>query len=337
MSEATFREARLAPQPVDLVIEGGGAKAVAVAGAIDELRAAGYTFERIIGCSSGSLAGALLAALKHSGEGLDKFADLVTTFDFNKILDAGPIASKFGPLSKLAIPYRLMRYGGMHPGRYMNSWVAGVMKDLGTEKFGDFRRDGSPYADEDITHRYGFVTIATDLSQRRMAVFPWDAEDYGLDPDEISVADAVHASAALPGVFQPVEITGERGTVTFADGGLVSNFPIKLLANNEEKEADWPTIGINLTPRTPGKEQLESVRKPMAQLRALGQVVLEGRETRRLDNEEIGQNVIVIDTAPYTSISFNLDSDDNEELIERGHEAVREWLKGDDATGTVPE
>ena len=75
----------------------------------------------------------------------------------------------------------------------------------------------------------------------------------------------------------------------------------------------------------------------MAQLRALGQVVLEGRETRRLDNEEIGQNVIVIDTAPYTSISFNLDSDDNEELIERGHEAVREWLKGDDATGTVPE
>ena len=68
MSEATFREARLAPQPVDLVIEGGGAKAVAVAGAVDELRAAGYTFERIIGCSSGSLAGALLAALKHSGE-----------------------------------------------------------------------------------------------------------------------------------------------------------------------------------------------------------------------------------------------------------------------------
>ena len=49
MSEATFREARLAPQPVDLVIEGGGAKAVAVAGAVDELRAAGYTFERIIG------------------------------------------------------------------------------------------------------------------------------------------------------------------------------------------------------------------------------------------------------------------------------------------------
>ena len=337
MSEATFREARLAPQPVDLVIEGGGAKAVAVAGAVDELRAAGYTFERIIGCSSGSLAGALLAALKHSGESLDRFSELVTSFDFSKILDAGPIASKFGPLSKLAIPYRLLRYGGMHPGRYMNSWIAGVMKDLGTETFGDLRRDDAPYADEDITHRYGFVTLTTDLSQRRMAVFPWDAEDYGLDPDEISVADAVHASAALPGVFQPVEITGKRGTVTFADGGLVSNFPIKLLANNEEREADWPTIGINMTPRTQGKQQLKSVRRPIPQLRALGQVVLEGRETRRIDDPEIGRNVIVIDASPYTPVSFNLDSDDNEELMDRGREAVRDWLEGDDATGTVPE
>jgi predicted acylesterase/phospholipase RssA len=46
----------------DLVLEGGGVKGIALAGAYSVLKEAGYGFRRVAGSSAGSLVGALIAA-----------------------------------------------------------------------------------------------------------------------------------------------------------------------------------------------------------------------------------------------------------------------------------
>ena len=48
----------------DLVLEGGGVKGVALAGAVVRLARAGYAFPRVAGSSAGAVAGCLVAALQ---------------------------------------------------------------------------------------------------------------------------------------------------------------------------------------------------------------------------------------------------------------------------------
>ena len=51
---------------------------------------------------------------------------------------------------------------------------------------------------------------------------------------EGSVLDAVLASAAIPVLFDPVEIDGDL----YVDGGVLDNFPLKPLAKAMQ-EGDW--------------------------------------------------------------------------------------------------
>lgn len=59
--------------------------------------------------------------------------------------------------------------------------------------------------------RTSLCIVATNLSKRSKQVF-----------SEGSIIDAVHASSAVPGLFQAVEIEGEY----FVDGGLVTKAPV---------------------------------------------------------------------------------------------------------------
>ena len=53
-----------------------------------------------------------------------------------------------------------------------------------------------PGGDGALHHQWGLVVTASDISRRRLVKLPWDYADYGLDPDEQLVADAVHAGAS---------------------------------------------------------------------------------------------------------------------------------------------
>ena len=48
---------RLAPQPVNLVLEGGGVKGIGLVGAISVLEEHGFTFVRVAGTSAGAIVG----------------------------------------------------------------------------------------------------------------------------------------------------------------------------------------------------------------------------------------------------------------------------------------
>jgi NTE family protein len=77
------------------------------------------------------------------------------------------------------------------------------------DKLEDFVKSKIPVANiEDL--KLPFAAIATDLNRGTRVVV-----DHG------SVAKAVHASSAIPGVFNPVEYQGKF----LVDGGVVENLP----------------------------------------------------------------------------------------------------------------
>src|SRR5699024_7391148 len=114
----------------DLVLEGGGVKGVALVGAVEELVASGYRFERVAGTSAGALTGAVIAALTSAGEPLDKLTEIAQTLDFAKLSERGPIGKFLGPLGRIVDIVNLIRTGGFHSGDYMRDWLSGVLRDL---------------------------------------------------------------------------------------------------------------------------------------------------------------------------------------------------------------
>ncbi|MDE1148371.1 MAG: patatin-like phospholipase family protein [Azospirillaceae bacterium] len=92
--------------------------------------------------------------------------------------------------------------------------------------------------------------IVTDVTNRRMIVFG-DMRQHG----DVEVAEAVAASIAIPGVFKPARIPSYRHgpDALYADGGLVSNLPIWVFAEeklNYERSAlpcgKVPTLAFSL-------------------------------------------------------------------------------------------
>ncbi len=75
-----------------------------------------------------------------------------------------------------------------------------------------------------------FLVVATDLDTMQAHVF-----------DRGSVAQAVHASAAIPGVCAPVVVGGRR----YTDGGAADPLPISILRERFELDA---VIAINVLP-----------------------------------------------------------------------------------------
>src|SRR5260370_19731364 len=99
-------------QPVDLVLEGGGVKNIALLGAVLALSEAGYTFPRVAGTSGGAIIAAAVAAYQRAGLDLGGLVDALMAVDnkrFTAYRRRGVIA---GPLSGAVC---LGRHGGPHP------------------------------------------------------------------------------------------------------------------------------------------------------------------------------------------------------------------------------
>src|SRR5437016_11391223 len=96
---------------VDLVLEGGGVKNIALLGAVLALSEAGYTFPRVAGTSGGAIIAAAVAAYQRAGLDLGGLVDALMAVDnkrFTAYRRRGLIA---GPLSGAV---DLVRHGGLH-------------------------------------------------------------------------------------------------------------------------------------------------------------------------------------------------------------------------------
>lgn len=101
--------------------------------------------------------------------------------------------------------------------------------------------------------------IGTNVSTRELWIF-----DKDVTPD-VAVADAVAASIAIPGVFQPVSIGVKGVSHRFVDGGVVSNLPIWVFNNEklafERANTDLgpaPIVGFTLKDKPKASPQIGS-------------------------------------------------------------------------------
>ena len=305
-------------------------RAIALVGALDELAARGHRFSRVAGTSAGAIVGSVLAAMTQSGEPLSRLDEITRSLDYAALRDRRGSLRWLDhtpkPFEYLAGALAVGLHSGAYSGDRLRDWLEGVLGDLGVRTFGDLRVE-DPGHDPGLGDHYRLVVSVSDVSRRLFVRLPWDYGDYGLDPDEQLVAAAVHASAATPYLFEPVELAGPHGVSTLVDGGLVANFPIGIFDRVDGRSSRWPTIGIRLQADVRSDDApVQPVSDPVHLGVALIETAVEGAQTTRAMAPHNLARTIGIDTTGVGSFDFDITPEQRDDLIARGRTAARNFL-----------
>jgi predicted acylesterase/phospholipase RssA len=283
----------------DLVFEGGGAKGLAFVGALQALEHAGHSPRRVIGTSAGSITALLVAAgynaaeclaaiNERTTEGHSRFATFLEIPQINEDtqindslrfwlkteLDNPLIPNLIEPIVDKMVEdllqknltrhlISLLAFGGWFGGgsllKYFQEKLDTNERNLGSTTLAEF----SQRAGRD------FSVVASDISGREMLVL-----NHRTAPDCPTIW-AVRMSMSCPFAWQEVVWRKEWGFYrgrdltghTVVDGGLLSNFPIKLFLSDEEdveeimgkNSASESVIGLLLEDNmpVPGAENTE--------------------------------------------------------------------------------
>ncbi|MCV7103092.1 patatin-like phospholipase family protein [Mycobacterium palustre] len=298
------------PNTADLVFEGGGVRGIGLVGAVDALTQAGYRFPRIAGSSAGAVVASLVAALQVAGEPLTRLAEVMRHIDYRKFLDR----SLIGKTPVIGGGLSLLLNDGVYRGAYLERLLAGLLGDLGVHTFGDLRT-----GEESEQFAWSLVVAASDLSRRRLVRIPWDLGSYGIDPDGFPVARAVHASSAIPYVFEPVRVAG----ATWVDGGLLSDFPVQLF---DRPDPRWPTFGIRLSAR-PGIPPTHPVRGPVSLGIAAIETLVSNQDNAYIDDPCTVRRTIFVPADEMSPIDFDITAEQRDALYQRGLRAGQQFLQ----------
>lgn len=261
---------------VDIVLEGGGVKGVAVSGALFALEYCGVRFRKIAGTSAGAMNAAFLAAATNhiADKRVEKLSNVVLNMNLLKFVDGGRGAEAFvkaimnddktllARLNKFISFSRnidkVLKNFGLNPGVTIQNWLfrtlsnVNQMKPLTISELNRKLNNGPKNIKGDLK------IISADITNRRMAVFPEDLDHYFSDPDEILLSDIVRASLSIPVFFEPFYLKDFKhkaayassdnliinDKTTFVDGALVSNFPLGIFDIEKKIVPQCPTFGI---------------------------------------------------------------------------------------------
>jgi len=316
----------------DLVMEGGGVKGVGLLGAVVELAEQGWTFPRIAGTSAGAIVGSLVAACVHTGRDVGALVEVMERLDYRQFRDPS-FLGHFGPVGR---GLDLLVHDGMYRGEYLLEWLEAELAKLGVRTFADLRIDDDPDTSLAPHERYRLVVMASDISRGQLVRLPWDYRHYGLAPDEQKVADAVRASMSVPFFFRPVTMPASGhpggGKVTLVDGGMLSNFPIETFDRTDGRPPRWPTIGLKLSARPSARQISRPVDGPFDLALACLRTLLDAHDAYHLDELRVAEHTVFIDTSTVSSLDFDIDTEQQQQLYQRGRAAAAAFLAGRSAT-----
>ena len=322
-----------APRLADLVLEGGGVKGIGLVGATAGLVDAGYAFPRVAGSSAGAVVAAFVAALQRAGEPLSRLEDVARALDYKRLRDRGRLSGLLSFLGPVVDGLSIAFENGIFEGGYLSKFVEGGLADLGVRTFGDLRIDdpGSALPPE---RQYGLVVTASDVSLQRLVRFPWDYEEYGLDPDEQSVADAVRASASIPFFFEPVTLKAPVGRAsTLVDGSMLSNFPIAIFDRTDGLVPRWPTFGVRLSSRENAMPMPTPVTGPISLALAVVETMVSACDARHIEDPCVQARTIFVDATAMSPVDFEITSEQQSALLGAGRHAAIDFLAGWDFPG----
>ncbi|WP_369213346.1 patatin-like phospholipase family protein [Streptomyces flavofungini] len=309
----------VAESTVDLVLEGGGVKGIALAGALRELTAT-RTVQRVAGTSAGAIVAALLAA----GYTVAELEQEMRGLDFTSFQD-GP-ARHFGFVGAAVA---VLLHNGVYKGDALHAWVSERLSAKGVTTFAQLRRADS--GDDAGTPPYRLAVVISDISRGRVLRLPEDGRALlGVDPDTVRVADAVRASASIPFYFRPTKLRpgpsqGGRPLVC-VDGGLLSNFPVGLFDRRDAAEPRWPTIGVKLSMRRTPRQDWRPVRNPVELTRRLVSTMTGAHDQFHVDRACVRERTVFVDTTGVRAADFRISRAQTERLYASGRSAAREFL-----------
>lgn len=308
-------------QRADLVLEGGGVKGVALAGAVVRLAEGGVRFPRVAGASAGAVAGCLVAALEAAGEPVSRLEDVLRAVDLRRFRDLGPL----GRVPLVGRGLALLAHDGLYEGRYLEQFLTGALRELGVGTFGDLRLDDAGSA-LPPGRSSRLVVAVSDLSRRRLARLPWDLPSYGVDPDDYPVARAVRASAAIPFFFRPVVQPTPAGPATWVDGGLLSTFPVELFDRDDGALPRWPTFGVRLTARPGTPPTTHPVSGPLGIGLAALDTLLTDQDAAHVEDPCTVRRTVFVPTDGVSAVDFELSEAEQDALYEAGTRAAGQFL-----------
>lgn len=293
---------------IDAVFSGGGVKAYAFLGALEEIYGANLTIKRVAGTS----AGAILASFLAAGYSLIEIERHLKHLNLKKLLDPPRLVSII-PGSKWIFLYFQM---GLYRGKKLESWIEHILAEKGIHTFGDLKSDD-------------LKVVASDLTLGRLVVIPDDLERlYGMKPETFSVAKAVRMSAGFPFFFMPDRIYGKRGTVSIiVDGGLLSNFPLWIFDQNKanSKTLKRPVLGVKLS-ESVEQTQPKKIKHALDLFLALFATMKQAHDARYISKDH-ERHIIFIPVHEVEAIDFNLSHKTIEELKKKGKYYARNFLK----------
>lgn len=306
-----LRYGYMADQRCDIVLEGGGVKGIGLVGALSVLAAEGRMPCRVAGTSAGAIVGALLAA----GMPVAALTRLMRSVDYTRFRDETL-------LSRLSMPGKIgsiLFEKGIYRGNYAYQWLFTELDKLGVRTFGDLRLD-EPWAAELLPQeRYKLVVIVSDVSSGRLIRLPWDYAQYGLNPDDMLVADAVRASMSIPYFYRPVKLRGRY----LVDGGLLSNFPIDIF----DAVGDWPTFGIKLSAKADAFTKMNPVTNPLDYGLAILSTAMSAHDKIYLDDPCAQMRTMFVDTFDIKATHFDISDKEQEALFASGQQTAQKFLK----------
>ena len=225
---------------IGLVLSGGGAKGLAHVGAIKVIEEAGIKIDYISGTSMGAIVGGLYA----SGWSIHQLDSIIKVTDISSVMiDALPrnvkpvFEKEYGEKYVLSISVKDAKI----------KLPSGISN--GQNAFDLFNR---------LTRHVAHIR---DFSQLPIPFVAYGTNAENGEPilfEEGNLAQVMRASGAFPGLLTPIEVDGKLIT----DGGVVNNFPAKIL---KEKGADI-IIGVNVEGGLYKKEDLLSIPKIIEQI-----------------------------------------------------------------------
>ncbi len=279
-----------------LAAQGGGAKGGVYTGALQAFSENGLydDFEVVAGSSAGAIT-AFMIGLGLDAEQFKYVFDSINFLDFTQMKKGGYRDSLGPTLGKAA---DLVQYGSAFTGQSFHDWASFMCEQV----LGDPNASFAELHEAAKTNPAlkDVVCKATNLDGAVECTFSFE------ETPNARVADAIRASMAFPGAFQPWTIKNKDETVvgTFTDGGVLNNYPVDIFGADAYQDPHYPhytkndkyskthrispaVVGLNLTgsvhkfdpsitPMTPEIKQLVYNRKGVQHLE--GQLEVKGIE-----------------------------------------------------------
>ena len=285
-----FAQTEDKPIKIGVALSGGGAKGFAHIGVLKVLEEAGIQADVVTGTSMGSIVGGFYAM----GYTPKQLEEIALSRDWDELFNNIP-AARSQPLIQKVQSDRLILSFPFDKGKIQ--LPQGLIGGQKIEFFLD--QYTLPFHDvKDFTKLpIPFGCIATNLATGEPVLL-----DHGFLPE------AIHASIAIPSVFQPAKI----GDDTYIDGGVTRNIPVM----------DAKKLGADIVIASDVGEPVE----PVDSLDTFVDILLQsvGFSMRKSDSLQKGEAALVI--RPKISEYSSFDFDKAKELIKIGEEAARKAL-----------